>query len=139
MIVEDENGRDIDLRDLADEREPEPPDPEDEMLMLEEIEALLEQTTGALNPAGHQVLNFAVPQLLARVRLLEATLADERQRRNSCTHVHEYVITHGRPDDSTSRVTVQQADHAHDHPEGGKPWARTISTTPWEPHTPPPF
>jgi len=83
-----------------------------------------------------------VPRLIAELQAAEAALEEQRAAWESCTHVHEYALTRpdATPDDGgAAHITAEQADRVLAHPEVGKPWARTISTSPWAPHQAPPF
>lgn len=116
-------------------REPEPPEPEDEMLTLEEIEQLLDETTGALDPAGHQLLDVGVPQLLARVRMAEVELAEWRGRQQR----YEYGVTRpGEEPPPIVQVGRREVEQAWANPELGTPWVRVITTSKWHKHQPPP-
>ncbi|MEU0516617.1 hypothetical protein [Streptosporangium sp. NPDC006007] len=138
MIVEDENGRDIDLRDLDDDREPEPPEPEEEQpLDLDELAATLAdaQHDPYVPAATAEVLN-AVPRLLARLRAAEAELADWRGR----SHRYEYAVTYREEEPSSVvRVTRAHAERAWSDGIGYTPWVRTISTSDWAELTEAPF
>lgn len=82
MIVEDENGNDIDLHDLRDtEREPEPP--EEEHLTLDEIGQALDAYRAGHGQGEHGdtlalLLEQALPQLLNQAHANEVELEEWR-------------------------------------------------------------
>ncbi|MDH2425736.1 hypothetical protein [Sphaerisporangium sp. TRM90804] len=138
MIVEDEDGNDIDLRDLADDREPEPPD-DPPPLDLDEIEALYQAALGesvVLGQHGMTVMFNAVPELLARLRAAEAELAELR----GWEHRYEYVVTLGAEPakDHPFAASAESAEWMRVHPECGTPWVRDVTTSPWRRYEPPP-
>lgn len=131
MIVEDEHGNDIDLNDLRDDQEPEPPD-EAESLTLEEIEELFARCTSddtySLR-AEEQLFDVAIPQMLAELRTARAEL----ERLYSAKRC-EYAITDGStPDEDARLMPEQQADFVLAHPETLKQaWVRTVCVGPWQ-------
>jgi hypothetical protein len=120
MIIEDENGNDIDLRDLDDR---EPGEPEDESLSLEQIEELYaayQRGTGSeFVDATAILLRDAVPQLIAELRRLDTR--------------NEYTITDGdHPANDARLMPEAQVDFVLAHPETLKHvWVRTVRVGPW--------
>ncbi len=123
MIVEDDNGNDIDLSDLDDDREPEPPEPEDESLTLEEIEATLITYSQGWGAARDQAIAFllrvAVPQMLTELRHWRS-LGKEPQ--------HGVLLRN--PDQWIVYDDVETATEAAEL-RGGTAGVRDVYVTPW--------
>jgi hypothetical protein len=125
VIVEDDHGNNVYLSDLDDHREPEPPEPEDESLTLEEIEELFARCTRDDTHTlreEDQLLAVAIPQMLAELRHWRSL--DTR---------NEYTITDGTASAHDARlIPEQQADFVLAHPETLKhAWVRTVHLGPW--------
>lgn len=127
MIIEDEHGREIDLRDLEDDREPEPPEHDEQPLDLDELAATLADALGDPEPgAATAEILAAVPHLLSRLRAAEEELEDWRGR----THRYEYALTDGT--EPTMPLWGLSREEAEDGRQRGRqPWVRTVSVSDW--------
>lgn len=126
-LYESADERDWTLDELA-EREPDEPGQEPP-LDLDEIEAMLRQTTGALSPAGHNLLDVA-PLLVAelrearqRIAALEALPTRERWAATAGPDVPPGPAAF---EFGTPRVAEREID-------GKQLWRRMLSVHPWEP------
>ena len=129
MIVEDENGRDIDLRDLDDNPEPEPPD--EEPLDLAELEATLADAKGdPYVPAATAEVLAAVPHLLSRLRAAEAKLVTLRAMPTE----HRYVVVTAACNDPEKPLAeYPSGEEAVEHAVfcNGQALRRTVHFGPW--------
>lgn len=125
MIVEDENGNDIDLNDLRDqEREPDEPT-EPAPLDLDWIESVYTESDGTLDANACQVMAGVVPDLIVELRGYrdaEETWAELPTRT-------EWTMT-ASSDEQPGPATrwyssAEEAEHQHD--ESGQMWCRTLT------------
>ncbi|GIH69479.1 hypothetical protein [Sphaerimonospora thailandensis] len=142
MIVEDEYGRDVDPREMDDDREPEAPELEGEppvdLGVLTDIHARhLVEGASAEGKEAAQILLEYMPALIAELRQARAELEAWHGR----DHRHEYALTPDGdkpgPYSGVNRSIAERA--AGDRPDLGTPWERTISTSQWTRYEPSPF
>ncbi|MGW4422766.1 hypothetical protein [Streptosporangium sp. NPDC004631] len=142
MIVEDEHGREYDLNDLADDREPEPPDDELAPLDLSAIadayhKALGEDLSGV--PEHCREVLAAVSGLLAQAHDLQEALAYWR----GLPVREEYGVTaDGGDPDQAPATPARDADHALRlaRRPGRQAWVRSLTVHGWlQLSTEPPF
>lgn len=133
MIVEDENGNDIDLRDLDNDREPEPPDDEPERLDLDKLQIAHDvyrrDTDEGNGPQAQTYLLDAVPALIAELSAARAEL----ERLSALPTREEYAITDGGHPAEASVIWPGSSEDAlrlADDP-GRTPWVRTLTVHPW--------
>lgn len=119
MIVEDETGREIDLRD--DDREPEPPDDDQQPLDLDAVATRL----GRVSAARDLDLIAGVERLRERLAAVEAMPTEHRY----------VVITAANPDPDdpvTEEVSAEAAIREAASWEGGRALHRTVHLGPWQ-------
>lgn len=137
MIVEDEYGNDIDLRDLDDDREPEPSDPEDEppvdLGVLTDIHArYLAEGASAEGKEAAQIILDTVPQMIAELHAARAEL----DRWRDLPTRDEYAVAVGgkqHPDDCTQAWHTDDVAKAEEWASNGTghAWTRTVTLHPW--------
>lgn len=133
MIVEDENGNDIDLNDLRDqEREPDEPT-EPEPLDLDWIESVYTESNGTLDANACQVMADTVPGLVAEVKTLREELAYWR----ALPIRAEYATAVGgntHPDDCKQAWHTEDSDQAqawHKNVPDSRMWTRSVTVHEW--------
>lgn len=133
MITEDENGREIDLRD--DDREPEPPDDEPLPIDLGQIarhyhEALAEDMSGI--PEHCREALAAMPDLIAEVEQLRERLAAVEAMPTEHRYVVVAAASPGPDDPLTEEVSAEAAIREATSWPGGRALRRTVHLGPWQ-------
>lgn len=140
MIVEDEHGTEYDLRDLDDDREPEPPDeplPLDLDAIAHTYHLALGEDMSSIPEHCREVL-ASVSDLLAWARGLQEELTSWR----ALPLRDEYAVTDGAHPDQAAATLAQDVDHAMQLAQrpGRQAWVRSLTMHGWLPlSNEPPF